>query len=155
MAQQQQQSDFVTALSSIVMEIEKLNFQIKPAMDKIKELRKLRKELEKQLEPVMSESGINYQHAPGIDIEYQQNATKIPPFKEELVAKVAQMYFQARNVAHVVSGDELMQFIQDYRKKNPVAKDSGIKVTTNKPFVNCNVLSQVSAIDLQQLGHRM
>lgn len=133
-------------MSDLQVEIDTLTAQIEPVVQRIKELKKNKVELRKQLTPVMQEQNVQKVSTPAVQICLKPNACKIKPFNRDTVQLALQEYYRTKNVELDVA--DAMAFIEEYRKLH---KDvfSAITLRKSKDYVPLQV-QQVQPVRLVQ-----
>ena len=125
MDSQQQITHAAQAISTITVEIDALTNQIQPVVDRIKELKKSKKDLKDQIQPMLKSENLQRVNTPAVQIAYKAESLKKPPFNAETVRAAAAEFFRTKNLGLAPSAaDEFIVFVEKFRTENKLVSES-------------------------------
>lgn len=114
--QEIQISTIAKQVCDVSIEIDALTAQVQPVLDRIKDLKKQKKDLKNLLAPVMEAQSVEKVSTTAVQICLRANAQKMKPFNHETVKLALDEYRVTKEPNLMV--DEIVNFIDDYRKSH-------------------------------------
>jgi septal ring factor EnvC (AmiA/AmiB activator) len=137
MTSEQDISVIAKQVSDVTAEVDALTIQIQPVLDRIKELKRTKKELTERLAPMMQSENVDHVKTPSVQISMKQNATRMPSFNRASVEEALREYFRVNEIK--ADAEHVLQFIDEYRKNHKTDIGTTILYRKSADYIPPNV----------------